>query len=66
MFDVLNGPASQNVNLPLQCKFVDLFLTFLCQNDKSLTIKQKDESQKGCYKKTKHAKFSEKLTIPNP
>ena len=27
---------------------------------------QKGESQNGCFKKTKHAKFSEKRTILNP
>ena len=32
----------------------------------SSAIRQKDESQNGCYKKTKHAKFSEKLTFLNP
>ena len=32
----------------------------------SSVIRQKDESQNGCYKKTKHAKFSEKQTFPNP
>ena len=26
--------------------------------------KQKDESQNGCFKKTKHAKFSEERTFP--
>ena len=32
----------------------------------SSVIKQKDESQKGCFKKTKHAKFSEKQTFFTP
>ena len=27
---------------------------------------QKSESQNGCFKKTKHAKFSEKRTFPTP
>ena len=31
--------------------------------DKSLAIRQKAESQNGCYKKTKHTKFSEKRTF---
>ena len=30
---------------------------------KSSVIRQKGESQNGCYKKTKHAKFSEKRTF---
>ena len=30
------------------------------------TIKQKCESQNGCYKKTKHAKFSEERTFLTP
>ena len=29
-------------------------------------IKQKEESQNGCFKKTKHAKFSEKQTFLTP
>ena len=32
----------------------------------SLVIRQKGESQNGCYKKTKHAKFSEKQTFLTP
>ena len=32
----------------------------------SLVITQKGESQNGCYKKTKHAKFSEKQTFLAP
>ena len=34
--------------------------------DKSLAIRQKAESQNGCYKKTKHTKFSEKRTFVTP
>ena len=33
---------------------------------KSSVIRQKGESQNGCYKKTKHAKFSEKQTFLTP
>ena len=29
-------------------------------------VRQKDESQNGCFKKTKHVKFSEKTTISYP
>ena len=29
-------------------------------------IRQKEESQNGCFKKTKHAKFSEKGTFLTP
>ena len=29
-------------------------------------IRRKSESQKGCFKKTKHTKFSEKTNIPPP
>ena len=32
----------------------------------SSVIRQKGESQNGCFKKTKHAKFSEKRTFPTP
>ena len=32
----------------------------------SSAIRQKSESQNGCYKKTKHAKFSEKTNISYP
>ena len=32
----------------------------------SSVIRQKGESQNGCYKKTKHAKFSEKGTFLTP
>ena len=34
--------------------------------NKSLEIRQKGESQNGCYKKTRHAKFSEKRTFLTP
>ena len=35
-----------------------------CPTNIEHPIKQTVESQKGCYKKTKHTKFSEKLTFP--
>ena len=34
--------------------------------EKWSVIRQKDESQNGCFKKTKHAKFSEKRTFFYP
>ena len=34
--------------------------------DNSLVIRQKGESQKGCFKKTKHAKFFQKRTFFTP
>ena len=34
--------------------------------NKSLVIRQKGESQNGCYKKIRHAKFSEKRTFLTP
>ena len=33
---------------------------------RSWAIRQRDDSQNGCYKKTKHAKFPEKRTFLNP
>ena len=39
---------------------------FFKQNKKSPVIKQKGESQSKCFKKTKHAKFSEKRNISYP
>ena len=38
----------------------------LWQRLKSSLIKQKAESQNGCFKKTKDTKFSEKRTFPTP
>ena len=35
-------------------------------SNKSSVIRQKGESQNGCFKKTKHVKFSEKTNISNP
>ena len=35
-------------------------------NCKSSVIRQKGKSQNGCFKKTKHAKFSEKRTFLTP
>ena len=34
--------------------------------DKSSVRRQKGESQNGCFKKTKHARFSKKQTFPTP
>ena len=36
------------------------------QDNKSSVIRQKGESENGCFKKTKHAKFSEKRTFLTP
>ena len=36
------------------------------QNVNSSVIRQKGESQNGCFKNTKHAKFSEKQTFLTP
>ena len=36
------------------------------QNINSPVIRQKDESQNGCFKKTKHAKYTEKRTFLTP
>ena len=42
-------------------------LPFMKNNfDKTSVIRQKGESQNGCFKKTKQAKFSEKLTFLTP
>ena len=35
-------------------------------NQSSSVIRQKGEPQNGCFKKTKHAKFSEKRTFLTP
>ena len=40
----------------------ELYFDLLWFN-KSSVIRQKGESQSGCFKKTKHAKFSEKRTF---
>ena len=40
-----------------------LILVYLLGHQKSSVIRQKRRSQKRCYKKTKHAEFSEKLTF---
>ena len=41
-------------------------ITFLKRILKSSVTRQKGESQNGCFKKTKHAKFSEKRTFLIP
>ena len=38
----------------------------LIKNSTSSVIRQKGESQNGCFKKTKHVKFSEKTNISTP
>ena len=43
-----------------------LFLVVLKSFWNSSVIRQKGESQNGCFKKTKHVKFSEKTNISNP
>ena len=48
------------------CKYRrEKFRICYCVN-KSSAIRQKGESRNGCYKKTKHAKFSEKRTFLTP
>ena len=37
--------------------------TIMHRNNRSSVTRQKGESQNGCFKKTKHAKFSEKRTF---
>ena len=47
-----------------------MFMKQICKQwnneSNSSLIGQKDESQNGCFKKTKHAKFSEKTNITYP
>ena len=46
------------------CNYVLLlFFYFLFCESSSSVIRQRGESQDGCFKKTKHAKFSEKRTF---
>ena len=42
-----------------------LFLLFILSSHNSSVIRQKGESQNGCFKKTKQVKFSEKTNISN-
>ena len=42
---------------------IDMFSSFVSQNRNSSVIRQKGKSQNGCFKKTKHTKFSEKRTF---
>ena len=46
--------------------FQERMLSHWTLNQSLPVIRQKGESQKGCYKKTKHAKFSEKWTFLTP
>ena len=41
-------------------------VTVLIRNDNTSVLRQKGEFQNGCYKKTKHAKFSKKRTFLTP
>ena len=43
----------------------DITYQRLIQSDLSV-IRQRGESENSCFKKTKHAKFSEKRTFPTP
>ena len=53
---------------PFKCKLTLSILLFPDSPliNKSPVIRQKGESQNGCFKKTKHAKFSEKQTFLTP
>ena len=53
---------------PFKCKLTLSILLFPDSPliNKSPVIKQKGESQNGCFKKTKCTKFSEKRTLLNP
>ena len=53
----------RNMCLPFLNHLIDGLNT---RFDKSSVIRQKGESQNGCFKKTKHAKFFEKRTFLNP
>ena len=59
----INGSNGENLKNMLPSEFITLNEWF---HDNSLVIRQKGESQNGCFKKTKHAKFSEKLTFLTP
>ena len=50
----------EQVIVPRDTKFFSHIYVILSPSmDSSSVLKQKDESQNGCYKKTKHTKFSE-------
>ena len=62
----MRGKCRNNTFFKIGLTFVIfVFSTFLIIHDLS-AIRQKDESQNRCYKKTKHAKFSEKQTFLTP
>ena len=50
------------------CNYADetTFYAYNSNLHNSSVIRQKGESQNGCFKKTKHAKFSEKQLFPTP
>ena len=62
--------------LELLCSVISLFANFLSSDPEGLflyyyyqnlsAIGKKGESQNGCFKRTKHVKFSEKLTFLTP
>ena len=65
-FLFLNFPLVPHTAFFLRCNSV-YPLTLSCfVTDISSMIRQKGESQKGCYKKTNRAKFSEKRTSRTP
>ena len=49
-----------------ELEIINSKLYFLETVGKPSAIRQKSESQNGCYNKTKHAKFYEKRTFLNP
>ena len=56
---ILEGPVEFKFTMYTFQGCFDACRSFAFQNSiNSLIIRQKDESQKRCYKKTKHAKFS--------
>ena len=44
----------------MKIKTANVIDSFIYESMNSLVIRQKGESQNGCFKKTKHAKISEK------
>ena len=59
-WDSINSLLSKQLDI-LQYQIFNLR-----SSNNSSVIRQKGESQNGCFKKTKHAKFSEKTNISNP
>ena len=58
---VFNSAMTKQI-LSINSKPISPFITGLITS----VIRQKDESQNGCFKKTKHVKFSEKRTFLTP